>query len=96
MTSPYGECHHTKYEGCPPCIHDAYERGKQDMRVYLLADDENSYAQGYREGVERKRDACNDARILGYREGYNDHARSQQHWQDTHGQYRQHGEGENP
>lgn len=31
-----------------------------------------------------------------YRRGYNDHARSQQHWQDTHGAYRQHGEGENP
>lgn len=23
-----------------------------------------------------------------YRRGYNDHARSQQHWQDTHGAYR--------
>jgi hypothetical protein len=23
-----------------------------------------------------------------YREGYSDHARSQQHWQDTHGAYR--------
>jgi hypothetical protein len=31
-----------------------------------------------------------------YRRGYNDHARSQQHWQDTHGAYRQHGDGENP
>ena len=31
-----------------------------------------------------------------YRRGYNDHARAQQHWQDTHGAYRQHGEGENP
>ena len=31
-----------------------------------------------------------------YRRGYNDHARSVQHWQDTHGAYRQHGEGENP
>ena len=28
--------------------------------------------------------------------GYNDHARTVQHWQDTHGAYRQHGEGENP
>lgn len=32
----------------------------------------------------------------GYTAGYNDHARSVQHWQDTHGAYRQHGEGENP
>ena len=22
----YGQCNHTKYEGCPPCIHDAYNR----------------------------------------------------------------------
>lgn len=26
-----------------------------------------------------------------YREGYSDHARTVQHWQDTHGAYRQHG-----
>jgi hypothetical protein len=32
----------------------------------------------------------------GFREGYNDHARAAQHWRDTHGAYRQHGEGENP
>lgn len=32
----------------------------------------------------------------GFTEGYNDHARTVQHWQDTHGAYRQHGEGENP
>ena len=31
-----------------------------------------------------------------YRRGYNDHARTVQHWQDTHGAYRQHGEGTNP
>ena len=31
-----------------------------------------------------------------YREGYNDHARTIQHWQDTHGAYLQHGTGENP
>lgn len=23
----YGQCNHTKYEGCPPCIHDAYREG---------------------------------------------------------------------
>lgn len=23
----YGQCNHTKYEGCPPCIHDAYAQG---------------------------------------------------------------------
>ena len=28
--NPYGECGHTKYEGCPPCIHDAYQRGRED------------------------------------------------------------------
>jgi hypothetical protein len=32
----------------------------------------------------------------GYATGFNDHARTLQHWQDTHGAYRQHGEGENP
>ena len=26
-----------------------------------------------------------------YRRGYNDHAAAAQHWQDTHGAYRQHG-----
>lgn len=31
-----------------------------------------------------------------YTRGYNDHATSAQHWQDTHGAYRQHGAGENP
>jgi hypothetical protein len=31
-----------------------------------------------------------------YRRGYNAHARAAQHWQDTHGAYRQHGQGENP
>lgn len=40
-------------------------------------------------------DLCNLIRAA-YRRGYNDHARAAQHWQDTHGAYRQHGEGENP
>ena len=31
-----------------------------------------------------------------YRRGYNDHARTVQHWQDTHGAYRKHEDGENP
>ena len=53
---------------------------------------------------------CCTAIRAAYRRGYNDHARSVQHWQDTHGAYRlatntvgqfgvqanQHGEGENP
>lgn len=38
---------------------------------------------------------CDELRAA-YRRGYNAHARSAQHWQDTHGAYRQHGEGENP
>ena len=41
-------------------------------------------------------DCICDALRRAYRRGYNDHARAQQHWQDTHGAYRQHGEGENP
>lgn len=32
----------------------------------------------------------------GYTAGYNAHAAAAQHWQDTHGAYTQHGEGENP
>lgn len=38
---------------------------------------------------------CDQLRAA-YRRGYNDHARTVQHWQDTHGAYRQHGEGTNP
>lgn len=38
---------------------------------------------------------CDRLRIA-YRRGYNDHARSAQHWRDTHGAYQQHGPGENP
>ncbi|MFM1964921.1 MAG: hypothetical protein RL134_646 [Actinomycetota bacterium] len=34
--------------------------------------------------------------LAAYRRGFNDHAAAQQHWQDTHGAYRQHGAGENP
>ena len=26
--NPYGVCHHTKYEGCGPCIHDAWNEGR--------------------------------------------------------------------
>lgn len=32
----------------------------------------------------------------GFTEGFNQHARAAQHWQATHGAYRQHGQGENP
>lgn len=31
---------------------------------------------------------CCDVARKAYLRGYNDHARSQQHWQDTHGAYR--------
>jgi ribosomal protein L32 len=31
-----------------------------------------------------------------YTRGFNDHARTVEHGQDTHSAYRQHGEGENP
>lgn len=30
--NPYGICHHTKYEGCPPCIHSAWEEGVRAAR----------------------------------------------------------------
>jgi hypothetical protein len=35
-------------------------------------------------------DALRAAYQRGFREGYNAHARAAQHWQDTHGAYRQH------
>jgi hypothetical protein len=48
-----------------------------------------------REGYQAGCCICEELRVA-YRRGYNDHARTVQHWQDTHGAYRQHGEGENP
>lgn len=24
---PYGPCYHTKYVGCPPCVHSAWDEG---------------------------------------------------------------------
>ena len=53
---------------------------------------------------DRLRAAKDRGYSLGYREGFNSHARAQQHWADTHGAYsfkpmsdfNQHGEGENP
>ena len=42
--NPYGECGHTKYEGCPPCIHDAYQRGREDAaRAFLSALGEGTF-----------------------------------------------------
>jgi len=48
-----------------------------------------------REGQPDRICIC-ESLLKAYRRGYNDHARTVQHWQDTHGAYRQHGEGENP
>jgi hypothetical protein len=30
--NPYGECQHTKYVGCPPCIHEAWEAGYESAQ----------------------------------------------------------------
>ena len=30
MDNPFGRCTHTKYNGCPPCVHDAWVRGVAD------------------------------------------------------------------
>lgn len=38
----------------------------------------------------------NEHYIKGYREGYNDHARSRAHAEAMYGPYTQHGKGENP
>lgn len=27
VQNPYGQCDHTKYEGCPPCVHSAWDEG---------------------------------------------------------------------
>ena len=73
-----------------PCdlLRAAYTRGRDYEHMRLTNHDRHSglacwtnYDAGYRKG---------------YTDGYNDHARAAQHWQDTHGAYRQHGAGENP
>jgi hypothetical protein len=30
--NPYGVCHHTKYAGCHPCIHEAWEAGYESAQ----------------------------------------------------------------
>lgn len=30
--NPYGPCYHTKYEGCAPCVHSAWDEGVQAAR----------------------------------------------------------------
>lgn len=37
MNNPYGQCQHTKYEGSAPCIHDAYQRGRDDAAKAIHA-----------------------------------------------------------
>lgn len=27
MMNPYGKCYHTKYRGCAPCVHSAWDEG---------------------------------------------------------------------
>jgi hypothetical protein len=39
----YGQCHHTKYEGCPPCIHDAYRDGLAQGYLDGYSDAEKHY-----------------------------------------------------
>jgi hypothetical protein len=56
-----------------------------------------AYQRGYIDATAQMVDAVDDVSYQrGYTAGYNDHARTVQHWQDTHGAYRQHGQGENP
>lgn len=35
--NPYGPCFHTKYEGCPPCVHSAWDEGVQAARDAVAA-----------------------------------------------------------
>jgi len=39
----YGQCYHTKYEGCPPCIHDAYRDGSAKGYLDGYTDAEKHY-----------------------------------------------------
>ena len=39
----YGPCYHTKYEGCPPCIHDAYRDGSAKGYLDGYTDAEKHY-----------------------------------------------------
>jgi hypothetical protein len=54
---------------------------EEQQAAWLQAKLDAAYRQGYEA-----------AQVEAYRMGYNAHAESQQHWQDTHGAYRQHGE----
>jgi uncharacterized protein YyaL (SSP411 family) len=64
-------------------VTEAYRRGRADGKATVH--DYDCTCDRLRAAYQR-----------GFREGYNAHARAAQHWQDTHGAYRQHGEGENP
>ena len=39
----YGKCYHTKYEGCSPCIHDAYRDGSAKGYLDGYTDAEKHY-----------------------------------------------------
>lgn len=103
MANPYGDCHHTKYVGCPPCIHDAYEAGKESMRAYLLADDENVYAQGYRDGFnDHAKARAKSEQMFGtydgtFRAAFDSAVREKLDLYDRpNAIFNQHGDGENP
>lgn len=65
-------------------VADAYRRGRADGKATVHNCGEHSAA------------CCSASYQRGYTAGYNDHAEAAQHWQDTHGAYRQRGQGENP
>ena len=51
-------CYHTKHEGSPPCLHDAYVAGMVTGHGQILRDCDNHYASGYRNGLAAARGAA--------------------------------------
>lgn len=52
-----GPCYHTKHEGSPPCLHDAYVAGIVTGHRQILRDCDNHYLSGYRNGLAAAREA---------------------------------------
>jgi hypothetical protein len=55
IDTPFGVCSHTKYEGGPTCVHDAYLRGYADAEEFYTND---CFFCGY--GGEWSTSACED------------------------------------
>lgn len=49
MSNPYGQCHHTKHLHSQPCIHDAWEAGRE-AAAKQQREAAHIYEMGYRDG----------------------------------------------